>query len=124
MGSESTSDRAFVRGAGQGYRMQASALQEEFKRAPVMHLLLRYTAALISQIAQTAVCNRHHTLDQRRSRESVPRDVVRVASLRPCVSAQTMPASRARLSQRVPTLAFDAVLDTFGYTPMRLRSID
>ena len=49
---------------GQGYRLKAGAIKEEFNRAPVMHLLLRYTQALITQMAQTAVCNRHHSLDQ------------------------------------------------------------
>ena len=65
MGGESTPSRAVVQSGGQGYRMKASAIQDEFNRSgPVMHLLLRYTQALITQMAQTAVCNRHHTLDQ------------------------------------------------------------
>ncbi|MEP7063012.1 MAG: Crp/Fnr family transcriptional regulator [Betaproteobacteria bacterium] len=64
MGSESTPDRAVVQSAGKGFRMPAKVLQEEFRSAPVMHLLLRYTAALMTQMAQTAVCNRHHSLDQ------------------------------------------------------------
>jgi CRP-like cAMP-binding protein len=64
MGGESTSSRAVVQSAGQGYRLKAQAIKEEFNRAPVLHLLLRYTQALITQMAQTAVCNRHHSLDQ------------------------------------------------------------
>ena len=64
MGGESTPSRAVVQSAGTGYRLRASVIKEEFKRAPVLHLLLRYTQALITQMAQTAVCNRHHTLDQ------------------------------------------------------------
>jgi CRP-like cAMP-binding protein len=65
MGGGSTPSRAVVQSAGQGFRLPALALQEEFQRAgPVMHLLLRYTQALITQMAQTAVCNRHHSLDQ------------------------------------------------------------
>ena len=64
MGGESTSSRAVVLSAGQGYRLAASRIKEEFNRAPVLHLLLRYTQALITQMAQTAVCNRHHSLDQ------------------------------------------------------------
>ncbi len=64
MGSGSTPDRAVVQSAGKAYRMLPGHLVEEFKRAPVMHLLLRYTAALMTQMAQTAVCNRHHSLDQ------------------------------------------------------------
>ncbi|HEX5685886.1 MAG TPA: Crp/Fnr family transcriptional regulator [Ideonella sp.] len=65
MGGESTPSRAVVQSAGEGFRLKASSMKEEFNRAgPVMHLLLRYTQALITQMAQTAVCNRHHTLDQ------------------------------------------------------------
>ncbi len=64
MGSVSTPNRAVVQSAGKGFRLPASVLQNEFKLAPVMHLLLRYTAALMTQMAQTAVCNRHHSLDQ------------------------------------------------------------
>ena len=65
MGGESTSSRAVVQSAGQGFRLQAPVMKDEFNRAgPVLHLLLRYTQALITQMAQTAVCNRHHTLDQ------------------------------------------------------------
>ena len=64
MGGESTPSRAVVQSAGEGFRLRAAAIKEEFKRAPVLHLLLRYTQALITQMAQTAVCNRHHSLDQ------------------------------------------------------------
>jgi CRP-like cAMP-binding protein len=65
MGGESTPSRAVVQSAGQGFKLRAQVIKDEFERAgPVMHLLLRYTQALITQMAQTAVCNRHHTLDQ------------------------------------------------------------
>ena len=65
MGGGSTPSRAVVQSAGQGWRMRAAALKFEFGESQaVMHLLLRYTQALITQMAQTAVCNRHHTLDQ------------------------------------------------------------
>jgi CRP-like cAMP-binding protein len=65
MGGDTTPNRAVVQSAGKGYRLKASVLKEEFQRAgPVMHLLLRYTQALITQMSQTAVCNRHHSLDQ------------------------------------------------------------
>lgn len=65
MGGESTPSRALVQSAGQGYRLKADLMLQEFGRAgAVMHLLLRYTQALITQMAQTAVCNRHHSLDQ------------------------------------------------------------
>jgi CRP-like cAMP-binding protein len=65
MGGESTTTRAVVQSAGKAYRLKSQLLKEEFNRAgPVLHLLLRYTQALITQMAQTAVCNRHHSLDQ------------------------------------------------------------
>jgi CRP-like cAMP-binding protein len=65
MGGESTPSRAVVQSAGQGLRLKASLMMQEFNRSgPVLHLLLRYTQALITQMAQTAVCNRHHSLDQ------------------------------------------------------------
>lgn len=65
MGGESTPNRAVVQSAGKGFRLSADALKVEFNRAgPVLHLLLRYTQALITQMSQTAVCNRHHSLDQ------------------------------------------------------------
>ena len=64
MGGESTPSRAVVQSAGEGYRLRAATIKDDFNRAPVLHLLLRYTQALITQMAQTAVCNRHHSLDQ------------------------------------------------------------
>ena len=65
MGGGSTPSRAVVQSAGAGFRLNAVVMKEGFERGgPVMHLLLRYTQALITQMAQTAVCNRHHTLDQ------------------------------------------------------------
>jgi CRP-like cAMP-binding protein len=65
MGGESTPSRAVVQSAGLGFRLKAQLMKDEFNRAgPVLHLLLRYTQALITQMAQTAVCNRHHSLDQ------------------------------------------------------------
>ena len=65
MGGGSTPSRAVVQSAGSGYRMRADAMKAEFAHSgPVVHLLLRYTQALITQMAQTAVCNRHHSLDQ------------------------------------------------------------
>jgi CRP-like cAMP-binding protein len=65
MGGGSTPSRAVVQSAGKGFRLDSAHMQEEFNRAGiVMRLLLRYTQALITQMAQTAVCNRHHSLDQ------------------------------------------------------------
>ncbi len=65
MGGETTPNRAIVQSAGYGYRLGAQLLNQEFNRnGPVLHLLLRYTQALIMQMAQTAVCNRHHSVEQ------------------------------------------------------------
>jgi len=65
MGGETTPSRAVVQSAGTAYRLRAEILKEEFNRAgPTMRLLLRYTQALITQMSQTAVCNRHHSVDQ------------------------------------------------------------
>ncbi|NML17350.1 Crp/Fnr family transcriptional regulator [Azohydromonas caseinilytica] len=65
MGGETTPSRAVVQSAGRGFRLRGQWLKQEFEHsAPVLHLLLRYTQALITQMAQTAVCNRHHSLDQ------------------------------------------------------------
>jgi CRP-like cAMP-binding protein len=65
MGGETTPSRAVVQSAGKGYRLSAERMKAEFNLAgPVLHLLLRYTQALLTQMAQTAVCNRHHSLDQ------------------------------------------------------------
>jgi CRP-like cAMP-binding protein len=65
MGGNSTPSRAVVQSAGKGFRLKAHIMKTEFDRSgPVLHLLLRYTQALITQMTQTAACNRHHTLDQ------------------------------------------------------------
>ena len=65
MGGETMPNRAVVQSAGRAYRLDARIMKEEFHRAgPVQRLLLRYTQALITQMAQTAVCNRHHSIDQ------------------------------------------------------------
>jgi CRP-like cAMP-binding protein len=65
MGGDSTPSRALIQSAGGAYRLSAQLMKEEFARGgPVLHLLLRYTQALITQMVQTAACNRHHSLDQ------------------------------------------------------------
>jgi CRP-like cAMP-binding protein len=69
MGGETTSSSAVVQTAGHAYRLEGQRLKEEFQHAGLMQrLLLRYTQALLTQIAQTAVCNRHHSLEQQLSR--------------------------------------------------------
>jgi len=65
MGGESTTSRAVVQSAGSAYRLPSKVLKSEFEHSgPLQHLLLRYTQALITQMAQTAVCNRHHSVEQ------------------------------------------------------------
>src|SRR4051812_20751258 len=65
MGGETTPSRAVVQSGGRGYRLRASVLKTEFERGGALqHLLLRFTQALITQMTQTAVCNRHHAVDQ------------------------------------------------------------
>jgi CRP-like cAMP-binding protein len=65
LGGNATPSRAVVQSAGTGFRMKAQFMKDEFdKSGPVTHLLLRYTQALITQMSQTAVCNRHHSLDE------------------------------------------------------------
>jgi CRP-like cAMP-binding protein len=65
MGGETTTSRAVVQSAGLGYRLRASVMKKEFERgSELQHLLLRFTQALITQMTQTAVCNRHHEVDQ------------------------------------------------------------
>ena len=65
MGGDTTPSRAVVQSAGHAYRLKGSLLKEEFARSgAAQHLLLRYTQALLTQMAQTAVCNRHHTVEQ------------------------------------------------------------
>ncbi|MGB4813088.1 MAG: Crp/Fnr family transcriptional regulator [Methylophilaceae bacterium] len=65
MGGNTTPSRAVVQSAGYGYRMKVQLIKDEFNRAgPMMRLLLRYTQALITQMSQTAVCNRHHSVEQ------------------------------------------------------------
>jgi CRP-like cAMP-binding protein len=65
MGGETTPSRAVVQSAGHAYRLKSAVLKNEFERGGALqHLLLRYTQAMITQMAQTAVCNRHHSLEQ------------------------------------------------------------
>ena len=69
MGGDTTPSSAVVQTAGHAYRLPRGVLKQEFDRAgPVLHLLLRYTQALITQMTQTAVCNRHHSVEQQSCR--------------------------------------------------------
>ncbi|MDO8990420.1 MAG: Crp/Fnr family transcriptional regulator [Sideroxyarcus sp.] len=69
MGGDTTPSRATVQTAGCGFRLKERLMMEEFNRAgPMMRLMLRYTQALITQMSQTAVCNRHHSMEQQMCR--------------------------------------------------------
>ena len=69
MGGSSTPSQAVVQSAGQGYRLRAELVKNEVTRGgAVLHMLLRYTQAMIAHVAQTAVCNRHHSIDQQLAR--------------------------------------------------------
>lgn len=85
MGGDTTPSRAIIQSAGYGYRLKAQLLKTEFDRAgPMLHLLLRYTQALITQMTQTAVCNRHHSVEQQLCRwlllslDRLPSDSIRM----------------------------------------------
>ena len=89
MGGSSTSSRAVVQCEGHAYRMPADFLKREFDRGGALqHLLLRYTQALITQMAQTAVCNRHHTVEQQLCRWLL-------------LSIDRLPASELRMTQEL-----------------------
>src|SRR4029078_12155617 len=65
MGGETTPSRAIVQSAGSAYQLSGRRLKKEFERhGQLLHVLLRYTQSLITQMSQTAVCNRHHSIDQ------------------------------------------------------------
>jgi len=65
LGGQTTPSQAVIQSAGHAYRIRAEVIKHEFEQGgPLQHLLLLYTQALIAQMAQTAVCNRHHSLDQ------------------------------------------------------------
>ena len=69
LGGDTTPSSAMVQTAGHGYRIPCAVFKEQFNRGgPMQHLLLRYSQALMTQIAQTAACNRHHTVEQQLAR--------------------------------------------------------
>ncbi len=89
MGGVSTPSRAVVQSAGSAYRLSAKRLKEAFNlHGPLMVLLLRYTQSLITQMAQTAVCNRHHTIDQQLCRWLL-------------VSLDRLPSNQLRMTQEL-----------------------
>src|SRR5687767_5037403 len=89
MGGETTPSRAVVQSAGHAYRLRSKVLKREFEfGGPLQHLLLRYTQALITQMAQTAVCNRHHSVEQQLCRWLL-------------LSADRLPTNELRMTQEL-----------------------
>jgi CRP-like cAMP-binding protein len=89
MGGETTPSRAIVQSAGHAYRLTGRRLKDEFERhGQLLHVLLRYTQSLITQMAQTAVCNRHHTVDQQLCRWLL-------------LSLDRLPSSRLNMTQEL-----------------------
>jgi CRP-like cAMP-binding protein len=89
MGGETTPSRAVVQSAGHAFRLRARVLKREFESGGVLqHLLLRYTQALITQMAQTAVCNRHHSVEQQLCRWLL-------------LSADRLPTNELRMTQEL-----------------------
>ena len=89
MGGETTPSRAIVQSGGHAYRLSGRRLKNEFERhGQLLHVLLRYTQSLITQMAQTAVCNRHHTVDQQLCRWLL-------------LSLDRLPSSRLNMTQEL-----------------------
>jgi CRP-like cAMP-binding protein len=89
MGGDTTPSRAVVQSAGHAYRLKLKLLKEEFENGGALqHLLLRYTQALITQMAQTAVCNRHHSVEQQLCRWLL-------------LSADRLPTNELRMTQEL-----------------------
>ncbi len=89
MGGETTPSRAIVQSGGFAYRLSGRRLKEEFERhGQLLHVLLRYTQSLITQMAQTAVCNRHHSIDQQLCRWLL-------------LSLDRLPSSRLEMTQEL-----------------------
>jgi CRP-like cAMP-binding protein len=89
MGGETTPSRAIVQSAGFAYRLSGERLKEEFNRhGQMLHILLRYTQSLITQMSQTAVCNRHHSVDQQLCRWLL-------------LSLDRLPSSRLNMTQEL-----------------------
>jgi CRP-like cAMP-binding protein len=114
MGGGSTSSRAVVRGAGHAWRIAASALKDAFRDRPALTLLmLRYTQSLITQMSQMAVCNRHHSIDQRLCfwlLQSLDRSPGRPMALTHDLIAHAMGVRREGVSEAVRQLRDAALL--------------
>ena len=125
MGGETTPSRAVVQSAGHGYRVRGSVLRNLFERsAEVQHLLLRYTQALITQMTQTAVCNRHHAVDQQLCRwlllmlDRLASDEVRMTQE---LIANMLGVRREGVTEAAGKLQADGLIE---YSRGRIRVVD
>jgi CRP-like cAMP-binding protein len=126
MGGETTPSRAVVQSAGHAYRLRAETLKWEFMQGgEVQHLLLRYTQALITQMAQTAVCNRHHSLDQQLCRwlllslDRLPSNQLVMTQV---LIANMLGVRREGVTEAARRLQADGLITTGGTLPCSIAS--
>jgi len=111
MGGGSTSSRALVQSAGGAFRLSARLMQLEFDRGgPVLHLLLRYTQALMTQMVQTAACNKHHSLDQQLCRWLL-------------LSLDRLPGTRMRMTRNLIAHMLGVSADRATGAAMKLKDL-
>jgi hypothetical protein len=118
MGGDSTPNRAIVQSAGFGFRMKGKFVRDEFLRAgPIQQLFLRYTQALLTQMGQTAVCNRHHTVNQRpkHKTEAEEETVQRCASREQIAPLKTWVRAPPDRRLRCRDVKLHAVIDTRAF---------
>jgi hypothetical protein len=109
VGGESTPSRSLVQSAGHAYRLPRKQVKEEFSRhGQLLVLMLRYTQALITQIAQTAVCNRHHSIDQQLCRW-LASPVAPEVLMSEALSLKALPGDGGVRTRKVAILVADAV---------------
>src|SRR6185436_14734043 len=109
MGGETTPSRAVVQSAGSAYRLRAKVLKAEFEfGGALQHLLLRYTQALITQMAQTVVCNRHHSIEQQLCRWLL-------------LSADRLPTNVISMTQDLIALSLNVLLQEVTTSGVKLQ---
>ena len=125
MGGETTPSRAVVQSAGDAYRLSSRVLKREFEcGGALQHLLLRYTQALITQMAQTAVCNRHHSIEQQLCRcllLSADRVPTNVLTMTQEVIANRLGVRREGITEEAGKLQDDGIIQ---YSRGRITIVD
>ena len=125
MGGETTPNHAFVQCAGYGYRLKATLLNKEFNRAgPVLRILLRYIQALTTQMAQTAVCNKHHSIEQQLCRWlliTFDRSTSKTLTMTQALIASMLGVRREGITQSMGKLKRDELIH---YTRGRITLLD